>query len=387
MPSVPGWLAYLSLILAFAFCFWQGARFSARRQQTTSAVDQHYLKGLNFLLNEQSDEAIDTFVRALEVNASTLETHLSLGNLLRRRGEVDRAIKIHQNLLARPNLTVEQQHQAEYELAVDFIKLGLFDRAEKILSVLIERDGVFREKSLHRLLELHQAQGDWQQGLDVIQSLQGTRLKAAEFQSLRAHFCCELAKSCFESGDLERTKTFVKQAILYDRNSLRANLMACEYGAKTNLRKALASLKKVLIDNPVYIDVALPVIAASYRSLADEKSYRHFLETFYAQFESVGVLSALAVQIEKEEDAFAAAKYVSDQVQKKPSLKGVDLLLDYYLEFSKGGTREHLQSLKQVLQEVLSNIKPYKCQSCGFKSEELHWLCPTCKTWDSIQPY
>ena len=390
MSSLPDWLIFILLFASLAFSFWRGIQYASRRQnQPSSQVNKGYLEGLNYLLNEQPDAAIDAFVKSLEVNSETLETHLALGNLLRRRGEADRAIRIHQNLLARSNLTVEQQQQVEYELAVDFIKSGLFDRAERLLTDLLKRDGVYKKKSLQTLMEMYQAEKEWQLALDAANELCGSRFNKSNEQwaSIRAHFSCEIAEGLLEKGDVEQAKHYIKLALGFDKGSLRANLLISNLELQQgNARKAVGLLKKLSSLHPAYINEILPVIQKSYTELNDSKSYLYFLESFYAQFRGFTVLSSLADSIEQEQGVYAAAEYVAGEVKKEPSLKGVNKLLGFYLALSEESTKEHLHSLKTVLVEVLDKTKKHQCNACGFKTERLHWLCPTCKTWDGIQP-
>ncbi|MDA9004025.1 lipopolysaccharide assembly protein LapB [bacterium] len=384
------WLVFGLFLVALVIGFWQGHWYANRSHSGDAPpLNKSGLAGLNFLLKEKPDVAIDTFVRSLDVNSDTLETHLGLGKLLRRQGEVDRAIKVHQNLLARPNLSVSQQHQAEYELALDFVKSGLYDRAEHLLLTLNDRKSQYTEASLLSLIDIYQSEKEWHKALSaaLAVSAYANKKDSKSYASLMAHFCCEIAVNCMANNDLDSAKRSVKQALIYDKSSLRANVLACRYDVKPgNLRKALSSLKKLLYDHPAYIDHVLPTIASAYQVLDDPRSYRYFLESFYSQFGSFAVMKALSDEVAQLEGVVEAAEYVSSQIKHNPSLKGINLLLSYYLLFSRGRTLEHLQSLEKVLMDILKKTKPYRCNSCGFKTHELHWHCPTCRTWDSIQP-
>lgn len=383
-------VVFLLFFLALALGFWQGTRYRQRTPSSDAFLSNQYnLKGLNFLLNNKPDPAIDAFVHSLDVNAETLETHLSLGALLRKQGEVERAIKVHQNLLARSNLTVHQQHQVEYELAQDYFKAGLYDRAEHLLLTLKDRKSHYTEASLLSLIDIYQYESEWQKALDAIQFLEkcSTKKEAKQWAALKAHCCCEIAEDSLSSNELDVAKDYIKKALSHNKQSLRASLLACRFDVhQGHLRKALNHLKRLLQEQPAYIDHALPTIFDTYQRLNDPLSYRYFLESFYAQFASFTVMKAIADELERTEGIESAIEYVSNQVASRASLKGVNLLLDYYLVFSKGRTLEHLRSLKTVLTSILNQSKSYRCQSCGLKTHELHWHCPTCKTWDSIQP-
>lgn len=386
------WLLYVSLVFALAIGFFLGCRYTAKKKSLSlnpGPIDEHYFKGLNFLLNEQPDAAIDAFISALEVNSDTLDTHVALGNLLRKKGEVDRAIRIHQNLLARPGLTLHQTQYAQYELATDFIKAGLFDRAEGLLEDLVSQDGQYKIPGLKRLLEVYRDEKEWRLGLDVLQKLSGSRLSRSydEWLLVRAHFCCELAEEYIFQSDYLEARQWLKQALGYDKQSMRAGLLLGRLEiAVGELSKGRAQLKRVAIVHVEYIAEILPHLSAVYDELNDLESYPAFLSFLYAKAPDVSVSIALAEIISKTKGRLEAAKYISGEVIKYPSAPGLYALLGYYLEFSQGATKEYLLSLESVMTAVISNQPSYQCRHCGFKAKKLHWLCPSCKKWETIKP-
>ena len=388
---LPGWCVYLLFVLALAVGFWQGRRSSAVRYTDTnaSAIDKHYFKGLNHLLNEQPDAAIETFIEALEVNSETLETHLALGNLLRRRGETDRAIRIHQNLLARPSLPIQQSHQVQYELAIDFIKAGLFDRAEGLLKELVATDGNYRSQGLQRLLEIYRDEKEWEQGLAIISELSGSRFSKNydRWADIKAHFHCELAEEYMLSTNYLTARQQLKYALAADKKSVRASLLLGKLEISAgHYRKGISQLQKITSQNRQFFPEALPILFAGYEQLNDIKGYRQFLMSLPDEYLSDALLIAVADIIEQDEGQAAAAQYIASEVLKKPSAGGLYRLLEFYIELSQGRTQEHLQSLKTVMSAIIDHRAHYMCQDCGFKGKQLHWLCPSCKTWGSIEP-
>lgn len=385
------WQLYLVLVATLAIGFALGHRYSKQKKNSSSFrhIDDHYFKGLNFLINEQPDAAIDTFIQALEVNSETLETHLALGKLLRKRGEVDRAIRIHQNLLARPGLTLHQIQQAQYELATDFVKSGLFDRAEGLLQELVDQDGPYRLSGLKRLLEVYRDEKEWLQGLDVLQRLSGSRLSRSyeEWGPTRAHFCCELAEVDVIAGNYQAARQWLRQALAYDKLCVRAGLLLgrLEIAAGFPL-KGVGQLQKLAVQHHDYISDVIPHLSAAYQQLGRLEDYRVFLLSLSSASQDVSILVALSDLIAQKEGRLVAAEYVAKEVISHPSGVGLHKLLDYYLSFTEGKTHQYLLSLRSVVEKVIANSIHYQCRHCGFRGRQLHWLCPSCKKWGSLKP-
>ncbi len=384
------WTLYLALLAALAIGFYAGVRQARKGLQDSSQtqIDDHYFQGLNFLLNEQPDAAIDTFIRALEVNSDTLETHLALGKLLRKRGEVDRAIRIHQNLLARPGLTLQHVQQAQYELAMDFAKAGLFDRAEGLLVELVSREGLYRVAGLQCLLEVYRDEKEWLKGLEVLQKLSGSRLSRTyeKWAPIRAHFCCELAEIDFEAKRYENARHWLKQALSYERQSIRAALLLgkLEIAVGDNA-KGIIQLERLLASHTDYAAEIIPLLTTAYQVIGNTQKYKAFLLNLHQREHDVVVLLALADLIAQQESDLVAAEYVANEIIKHPSGVGLHKLLDYYLAFAEGKTFQYLSSLKVVMERVIAKSAYYQCQQCGFKGQSLHWLCPSCKSWGGLK--
>lgn len=384
------WRLYLALIAALAFGFWQGKRYQSRDgKSATHSLNQEYFQGLNFLLNEEPDAAIDSFIKALEVNSETLETHLALAKLLRKRGEVDRAIRVHQNLLARPGLTKEQSEQAQYELAVDFTKAGLLDRAEGLLVTLIKEEGIFQQQALVLLLEVYRDEKEWEDGLGVLQALAGSRFSKSydKWASTRAHFCCELAEAAIIANEYEAARRWLKQALAYDKQNARASLLLGRLEiAAGNTERGIQQLQRIVEQNPDYVSEALPYLAGGYKELNRLNKYRHFLNDAYHKFDNPILVAELTDVIALQEGEAAAVEFIAKEVRDHPSGVGLHKLLDYYLSFADQRTRDHLSALQTVMERVIQRSPQYQCRQCGFKGQKLHWLCPSCKQWGKIKP-
>ncbi len=380
----------LMLVIAIGIGYVLGHRAARKSVSQLSSLDRNYFKGLNLLLNEQPDAAIDTFINALEVNSDTLETHLALGNLLRRQGEVDRAVRIHQNLLARPGLPRPQQHHAQYELARDYIKAGLLDRAERLFQELVEQSPALRETSLEHLIEIYQDEKEWEKAIHATDQLIGKRYAktnhATRWRQMQAHFCCELADASLHHNDYLSARRHLKSSLNYDKNLARASLLWGELEQRVgNYPEALRLLKKIPQQDPEYIGEALPLFIECYEALDDYSGLRKCLNQFQELYPSSSVVLELTERIRSSEGDSAAADYIGEQLKARPSVRGINRLLDFYLEHSKEKTQESLQLLKTLVGQLLASKPTYRCNHCGFSGNRLHWLCPSCKSWNTVK--
>lgn len=383
------WGLFLLIISAIAIGYFLGIRAQKKKQdeEIHGGLDRRYFQGLNFLLNEEPDAAIDTFIEALEVNSETLDTHLALGNLLRKRGEAGRAIRIHQNLLARPALTPEQQHQAQLELARDYVTAGLFDRAESLLQELAElASSPVRATCLEHLAEIYRDESEWEKAIHTVDLLGGRFGKLTiKWRVAQAHFCCQLAEEALSRSDYLSVRRHLKQAYNYDRRSVRASLLLGDLEFRLgHYREALKVLKRIPDQDPNYIPEALPLIVSCYESLERSSDLKKYLQQLLEEYPSSSLVLSLAEQVSQEQGVSAAAHFIGDKLQSRPSLRGVGRLLEFQKK-ANHSSDENLELVKNLIDQLLSAKSTYYCQSCGFSGNQLHWLCPSCKTWGSIK--
>lgn len=378
------------LVAAIAIGWWLGRRERRRaREQPAPGVSlpRDYFIGLNHLLNEQPDRAIETFVQALEVNSDTIETHIALGNLFRSRGEADRAVKIHQNLLARPTLTPHQGGLVQLELSRDFLHLGLLDRAERLLQSLVKDvpDEGLRDAAKRLLVDLLQREKEWQQALDVA-TPQLVR-QDADIQRAAAHWLCELAQRDRHNASPGMARKRLRQALSIDASCVRATWLLAELERDTGHYKAvIRHLKRIPEQDPGFLPVILEPLHEAYRRLEDESGWRAFLETKLQETHFTSVVIMLAASRLNTEGQDAAIELISEQLQAHPSLRGVDYLMDLYLIGENHGDRERLLLLKQHTQKLLAARPRHRCHRCGFGSAQLHWQCPRCQSWGTTKP-
>ena len=383
------WPLYLGLLTALAIGFLLGrSKLGGSESTSSSELDQNYFTGLNYLLNEQPDKAVDAFVQALEVNSDTLETHLALGNLLRRRGEVAKAVRIHQNLLARPGLSLEQMHRAQYELALDYVKSGLFDRAEELLKLLVKKEGPYKIDGLKQLLEIYQDEKEWLLGLEVLKKLSGTRFSRhyEKWSPIKAHFFCELAESGLSEDDFVGASEYLQKALASDYDSVRALMLQGQMDIYTGSpAKGLKTLQKVASAYEDYTAEVLPHILSVYSKQGELSECIQYLMSLNKKVHNPNVLIAIADLIAKDGGSVAAAEFVTAEVVRSPTVMGLQRLFEYYISFSDGKTYEYLSSLKKVADKMVVTQSSYQCSSCGFNARSLHWLCPSCKTWGGFK--
>ena len=339
-----------------------------------SALDRQYFIGLNHLLNEQPDEAIETFIRALEVNPETVETHIAIGKLFCQRGDVERAIKVHQNLLARPNLTREQGDRVQFELARDYLAVGLHNRAQRLLEELIDAKSPLRAEALADLVRVYERERDWASAVEV-----GRRLvkERPGFAVTLSHYHCELAEIALRRTEIQQARRHLKDALAAHRSSTRASWAAI------GLARWLDRLAEHDAD-------LVPQVLPLARRCADngQLDLDAYLDRVIrvSQPPQVDVILARADQYQRESGISDASRYVVGSLQQQPSLRGLLYLID--LHSSQVGSRgkDNLLILRQVVEGLLQDKHHFRCQACGFSGRRLHWQCPTCHGWSTIRP-
>jgi len=343
-----------------------------------------YLDGLNFLLNEETDKAVDAFIKMLEVDSDTVETHLAVGKLFRRRGEVDRAIRIHQNLIARPQLTKVVHEQALFELGQDYLSAGMLDRAERIFIEIITA----KEQhvlALRALLDIYQQEKSWQNAIQIAHKLEVVSKK--DLQDVIAHYYCELAETLLHAKQYQTAEHYLKRAIDADRQCARASLLQAKLDMEQqNYKSALRHLKYIKAQNPDYLSEAIEFLAQCYEKLNEEDKLVSYLKQLLEEYPRIPVVLILADRIRKWRGDKTAASFVADYVRRYPSLRGLQLFINIYLSNAEGQAKEDLLILKSLMNKLLAEKPDYKCTSCGFSGKSLYWHCPGCKQWSSIKP-
>lgn len=394
MELNPWHLLLVLVAIAIGWFLGRKGRVTGSVQSTdVAAVPSQYYKGLNYLLNDHPDGALDAFIEALEVNSETLETHIAVGNLMRRKGEVERAIRIHQNLLARPSLPKEHLHQAHLELARDFIAAGLLDRAERLLEELLNEAPELAQVTMRHLLEIYQDEREWQRAIDMAKQLlpKKSLLKPSVQEDLTvsvalSHYSCEQAQESLKRNDYHSARSQLKQALNYDKRCVRASLMLAEVEYETeHYPQAIKALKKIRYQDPVFIPESVVLLKQCFQALGDRQGFHQYLIECLEEQPSVSVVLSLAEDIQQNEGEEAAAKFIGEELKRRPSLRGLEKLVELHISASTGASRENLSILQLLISQLMASKPQYRCQHCGFAGRQLHWLCPGCKQWGQIK--
>jgi lipopolysaccharide biosynthesis regulator YciM len=374
------------LIIAAILCAWYLGYRARSSHIVTQKVNlpRDYLVGLNFLLNEEPDKAVDIFIKMLEVDSSTVETHLAVGKLFRRRGEVDRAIRIHQNLIARPQLAKPYREQSLFELGQDYFRAGMLDRAER---VFLEVVGLkeYSVPAMRALLDIYQQEKSWDHAIKIALKL-ATATKI-NMQPVIAHYFCELAEVALSKGQTDEVSQYLKEALDIDSACVRASLLLADFHIKNNDYKlALKTLKRIKDQDANYLSEAIDTLASCYEKLNQEEKMVAYLMRVLEEYPKIPVVLILSERIRQWKGDKVAANFVADYIRRYPSIGGLHLFINLYLSNTEGRAREDLLILQGLTHKLLTDKPDYQCISCGFSGKSLHWQCPGCKQWSTVKP-
>lgn len=383
----------LLVFSAVAAGWFLGRAKRAAQKEDAAAVHQQYHKGLNYLLNDQADETLDAFIDSLEVNAETLSTHIAIGNLMRSKGEVESAIRIHQNLLARPGLARIHLQQAHLELARDFISAGLWDRAERLLKDLLNEAPELRAVSKRHLMEIYQDEKEWNYAINMAHELLPKRslLKSPEpidsqITVALSHYYCELAEISIEKNNYLSARSQLKQAITFDKQCVRASLLAADIEYKAgHYLMAVKHLRKVKEQDPIFIPETINLLRKSFFALGKEEEYLRYLSVCLDEHPSATLLLTLTEHLKNTKGESYASEFLSKALKHRPSLRGLAKMVELSIESSTGQSKESLTILQLLIEQLMTNKPQYQCLHCGFSGKQLHWLCPSCKQWGQIK--
>jgi len=358
---------------------------SSRQDRSHSLLSADYFKGLDFLLNEQPDKAIEVFIHMLEVDSETVETHFAIASLFRKRGEVDRAIRIHQNLIARPALKQRQREQALYELSVDYQRAGLLDRAEKLLQELLHENSDYRKRALMQLLNIYQQEKDWGKAINTGKHLQ--RLGEDAINPIVAHFFCEQAEQALLLHEHDAAIQLARRALQEDRRCVRASLIEGRTElAKGEWKSAVHALQQVEKQDPDFLPEALPLLREAHAQQGRTQELMAYLHGLLARHKGTSIRLTLAELIELQEGRAAASDFLSAELRQRPSLRGMARLMRYRQDASAGAAHDEWQILLELMDGLLEEKPVYACSECGYSGKLLSWQCPSCKQWNTIKP-
>ena len=375
------WLLALPVFFGLG---WVAARIDLRALLKESrALPRSYFDGLNFLLDEKPDQAVEAFIEAARVDPETIELHFALGNLFRRRGETDRAIRVHQNLIDRDGLTPAQRLHALAELGQDYLKAGLLDRAEEIFIKL--RDTERNEEALKNLLEIYQQEKEWAKAIVVAEAMPNHSDHL--WQKAIAEFRCELASGELLAGNPERARELLDAALAVNRKCVRATLLLGELAAKVGAGEtAIEHWKRVEQQNPVYLALIAEKLMAVHVSMGRLDQGRELLRSWLERHPSLDLLDAV-FRIELDNDGPEAAyALVREELRRNPTLLGLDKLLEAQILVAPVEKRADLELIKNLIHNHTRRVARYRCDACGFKARQFYWRCPGCGGWETYPP-
>lgn len=389
MQQLPPFVFLLLMAFALALAWLAGYRSRFRKLPGLKRNPElDYFIGLNYLLNDEPDDAIDIFIDALELNSNTLATHLALCTLLRRRGKVDRAIEHGQYLLADPSFGLRESNEIRINLVRSYLAAGLLDRAEKLLEELKRGSPSVREQALGLAITVYQMEKDWAQALQAALELLNIcpAAKRAELQAQAAHFHCELAELALAQNDRAGARAELKKALAINRSNVRVYLMLARIEMmEGRVLDALKTLQKVQQYDEAYAgEASAAMLECIEQAGADPEALRLLEGSPGADHGSRHLLARVAVA-RREKGNAAALRLLQQSLAAYPSLGVLARLLETAAKESTD-QQDVLQQSAFVVDQYLQSCPQYRCDNCGFELKHLHWLCPGCSKWGTVKP-
>jgi lipopolysaccharide assembly protein B len=370
-------------LLGFPLFFglgWMAARIDIRQIVSESrALPRSYFKGLNFLLNEQPDKAIEAFIEVVKVDPETIELHFALGSLFRRRGEYDRAIRMHQNLLQRADLGAEQKVTALSELGQDYLKAGILDRAEEVFKKL--EDTPQAAAARRHLREIYEQEKEWQRAIDM------SRLVESDPRDL-AQYYCELAASESAESRPDAARRCLEMALEANRKCVRASLLLGDLEKNQgNLDAAIEHWKRLESQNPAYLALVAQRLLEAYRDAGRAEEGLTLLAGYLERYPSLDLLDTVFQQTLEAKGPEQAYALVRDELRRNPTLLGLDRLLEaQIIAAGSPDKRRDLELVRNLVHGHTRRLARYRCETCGFKARQFHWRCPACGGWETYPP-
>ena len=372
-----------SVFIILAATGWALGYFGERDEQPPLNID--YLKGLNFLLNEQTDQAVDHFLKMVRVDDTTIETHFALGNLFRKRGEVNRAIKIHQNIIARPDITEEQRNQAFYSLAKDYLHAGLFDRAE-VLFIRLNDKSEFTSESLKNLISIYEQEKEWSKAIEIAKKL--NKLYYDDSLDMQiSHYHCESAEEAIDEKNYDKAITCLNSVNSRNNKTLRIELIFAKLNAIQGYeKKAVDIYFNILKQNNYFVAEALPLVFNIFQNLNNLQEFDKKLNSVINQKPKISNLIAYTALASNIEYSKSIDNCIEGYIRSDEALSefiNVNDIFQSELDIKDSS----IKKIKHGLMVLANNNPRYQCNECGFSSQKLLWQCPSCKAWETQRPF
>lgn len=363
---------------------WIAARVDIKQLLSESrSLPKSYFKGLNLLLNEENDKAIDAFIEIVSLDPETLELHTALGYLFRKRGDTERAIRIHQNLLARPDLTQESRWDIQYELGQDYLKAGLFDRAEESFDQLI--NSPLGTKARKALLNIFQREKEWARAIEAAEGLQN--FGAGSHQKEIAQFYCEMAQDELTHTRPQTALTLLEKALSTDRNNIRATILIGDaHLAMNNPSEAITTWNKIKQQSLPHVALIAERLMNAYIALEQKEEGIQVLKSYLQDIPSIDLIEVLIKTLLESNQTQEVQQLTSDIIKRTPTLLSLDKLLDARLLVARPEVVPELSAIKHLVHSYAQRLARYQCNHCGFKARQFYWQCPGCNHWETYPP-
>jgi lipopolysaccharide assembly protein B len=379
-------LLFLLLPIAMAYGWFMG-RNTVKQNDHNEKQDLSikYSTGLNYLLSNQQDKAMEYLLDALKVEDDTVEAHFAMANLFRRRGELDRALKVHEYLVRQTHLPNKDKQQAVFELGKDFLSAGLYDRAEEMFSKLL-KSKTYDIKSLNYLLQIYQSTRDWQQGIDLKKYITKTNDKKLHHEL--ANFYCELATQALEDENSITVIELLEQALVFDKNSCRANwLMAKIYEGSQQFELASQCYKAIYKQDEEFFPDVIGQMFNCYKQFGLEADFYLFIKQVYDETGSSTALITYLVHLEEKYGLEKSIAFILTALKRRPTIRGFKHFVKMQVRVSDDNNNtENLDLIKELIAAYLGMKQRYSCRSCGFSSARHTWACPSCHDWEQLKP-
>lgn len=375
------WLFIIPLFFALG---WVAARVDIKQLLSESRSLPHsYFKGLNFLLNEQPDKAIDSFIEIVKLDPETAELHFALGSLFCRRGEIERAIRVHQNLLSRPDLPREQQEHALFELGNDYLMAGLFDRAEETFNRLI--DTPYGARARRALLDIYQRVKEWQRAIDAAQALQDSG--AGGRQKEIAQFYCELAQGELLKNNYPAAQALLDKALSSDGMNVRATILSGDaLLSQGDAEGAIQAWRRVEKQSVPHVALVAQRLIDAYQAVERPQEGLNLLKSYLSEAPSIDLLDVVFKTSIDQEGIETAYQQVIAELRRTPTLLGLDKLIEARMMLSPAESHSELPMVKDLVHGYALKLSRYQCGHCGFKARQFYWQCPGCNHWETYPP-
>jgi len=370
------------LVIPFFFGLgWLAARVDIKQIIYESTdLPSTYFKGLQYLITNQYEKAIEAFDDAIKINNDSLELHFALGALLRRTGQIDRAINLHIDLLEKRELTLEQQESVKAELAQDYFKAGLYGRSEELLLSLNKEK--YYQFSLNTLLEIYVKEREWEKGIEKATELE--KVSGVSFRISISHYLCEIALNQILNKKYSLAKKTLIKALKESKNCIRANILLGDIYAEEKLyEEAIVYWKKIEFQQPEYLGLVAPKIINTLQVTGRVNEGLSIVARFFDLYKLKTLLNVLYETVLANDGAKQAETIARNEMIQRPSLYALDKLFQAQA-IGKKSKIENIELIQQTIKNTIGDRRFYMCDQCGFKARQFHWQCPACNAWESL---